>query len=370
MGTVYRPVYKLKSGENRHSRFYWIRYTDERGTRHLENSGYATKEGARALLTERLGKIHKGEFAEYQQYKDITLKQVTDGLRNFYKQSGRRSIKKVERQLDRIDKFFGDTFRVDTLSADSISEYRAHRLNEKTKQPTLDHEMRSLKTALRLALREGKIRRMPVIQVTSDPNRKNEGEFSNEQLQVLVAELPHYFRPFVRFLACTGMRVTEPMGLTWAEVNLKHGELRISGRRTKNGQQKVLYLSGEPLQILQGQERVNDRVFVDGDGAPLRYDSIRVVFQRACKRAKIRDGFTGPSGAPRMPGFHDLRRTFARAANRAGVPHRTIMEIAGWKSETMLLRYLGDTKPSEQRAAFDRLSTSWAVEPETVTSTS
>jgi len=358
MGTVYQPVYKLKSGENRKSKFYWIRFTDERGKRHLENSGYTTKEGARALLTERLGKIHKGEFAEYAKFKDITLKQVTDGLRDFYKQSGRRSVKKVERQLDRIDKFFGDTFRVDTLTADRISEYRAHRLKEGTKQPTLDHEMRSLKTALRLALREGKIRRMPVIQITSDPNRKNEGEFSRDQFNALLAELPAYLQPLVRFLWCTGMRVTEPMALTWAEVNIEHGELRISGRRTKNGQQKVLYLSGEPLQILRQQSRVGDRVFVDDEGLPLRYDSILVDFQEACERAKIKDGFTGPSGAPRTPGFHDLRRTFARVANRAGVPHRTIMEIAGWKSETMLLRYLGDTKPAEQRAAFERLTTS------------
>jgi integrase len=356
MGTVSQPVYKLKSGENRHSKFYWLRYTDERGKRHLENSGYTTKEGARALLTERLGKIHKGEFAEYQQYKDITLKQVTDGLRTFYKQSGRRSIKKVERQLTTIDKFFGDTFRVDTLTADSISEYRAHRLKEGTKQPTLDHEMRSLKTALRLALREGKIRRMPSIQITSDPNRKNEGEFSPAQFTALLAELSDYSRPFVRFLWCTGMRVMEPMALTWAEVNLQHGELRISGRRTKNGQQKVLYLSGEPLEILKKQPKRGDRVFTDDKGQPLRYDPMLIQFQQAAKRAKIKEGFVGPTGAPREPGFHDLRRTFARVANRAGVPHRTIMEIAGWRSEAMLLRYLGDTKPSEQRAAFDRLS--------------
>jgi integrase len=149
----------------------------------------------------------------------------------------------------------------------------------------------------------------------------------------------------------------EPMALTWAEVNLEHGELRISGRRTKNGQQKVLYLSGEPLEILKQQPKRGDRVFTDDTGKQLRYDSMLVQFQQAAKRAKIKDGFVGSTGAPRTPGFHDLRRTFARVANRAGVPHRTIMEIAGWRSDAMLLRYLGDTKPSEQRAAFDRLST-------------
>lgn len=88
-------------------------------------------------------------------------------------------------------------------------------------------------------------------------------------------------------------------------------------------------------------------MFVEDEGAPLRYDALLEVFQQACKRAKIVDGFTNADGGAREPGFLDLRRTFARMANRAGVPHRAIMEIAGWKSEAMLLRYLGDTKPSE-----------------------
>ena len=58
-------------------------------------------------------------------------------------------------------------------------------------------------------------------------------------LQTLLPEAPAYMRPLIRFLY-TGMRVMEPDNMTWGEVNLKHGELRISGRRTKNGQQKSL----------------------------------------------------------------------------------------------------------------------------------
>lgn len=355
MGTVYQPTYKLKDGSLRKSKFYWIRYSDERGERHMENSGYTTKDGARALLTERLAKIHKGEFAEYAKFKDITLKQVTDGLRDYYKAMGRRSTRKVERNLDNVDRFFGGTFRADSLTAERLANYRAHRVKEGVQPPTLAHEMRSLKTALRLALRDGKIRRMPVIQIPADPNRKDEGEFSPEQFDALLKELPSYLKPLVRFLWYTGMRVMEPVGLSWAEVNLDHGELRISGRRTKSGKQKVLYLSGEPLRILEEQPKANARIFADDSGDPLRYDAILEDFQQACKRAKIVDGFTGPDGAKRQPGFHDLRRTFARVANRAGIPHRTIMEIAGWKSEAMLLRYLGDAKPTEQRAAFERL---------------
>lgn len=119
--------------------------------------------------------------------------------------------------------------------------------------------------------------------------------------------------------------------MPWGEVNLKHGELRISGRRTKNGQQKVLYLSCEPLEIFNGAESVPqcDRVFVDDHGAPLRYDAIlEETFQQACKRAKIVDGFTDADNGTRLPGFHDLRRTFARVSNQAGVPHTELL----WRS--------------------------------------
>jgi integrase len=97
-------------------------------------------------------------------------------------------------------------------------------------------------------------------------------------------------------------------------------------------------------------------VFVDDHGAPQRYDAILEDFQQACKRAKIVDGFTDSNNGTRLPGFHNLRRTFARVANCAGVPHGIIMEIAGWKSEAMLLLYRGNSQPAEQRAAFKRLA--------------
>jgi integrase len=354
-GCVWQPSYKLSTGEKRKSKFYWIRYVDETGQQHSENSGYTTKDGARSLLTERLGKIRKGEFAEYLLHKDVTLKQVTERMIAFYRENGRRSTRKVELLLKRVNEFFGEDYRIDTLTSERVLKYRSHRLAAGAHQPTVDHELRALKMSLRLAMREGRIRRMPSIQVTADPNRKDEGEFTKEQIKALLKALPAYLRPMVRFLYATGMRVMEPVGLTWGEVNLKHGELRISGRRTKNGQQKVLYLSGEPLEILKEQKMAGDRVFTDAHGDPLRYDAILEDFQQACKRAKIVDGFTDADGGTRSPGFHDLRRTFARVANRAGVPHGIIMEIAGWKSEAMLLRYLGNSRPAEQRAAFDRL---------------
>ena len=42
-------------------------------------------------------------------------------------------------------------------------------------------------------------------------------------------------------------------------------------------------------------------------------------------------------------------------ARRSGVPDKVIMEIAGWKTHAMLLRYLGEAQESNQRAAFESM---------------
>ena len=72
----------------------------------------------------------------------------------------------------------------------------------------------------------------------SDPNRKDEGEFTREPFAAMLTELQAYLKPLVRFLYFTGMRVMEAAGLTWAEVNLKHRELRVLGSAQRMGSRK------------------------------------------------------------------------------------------------------------------------------------
>ena len=88
------------------------------------------------------------------------------------------------------------------------------------------------------------------------------------------------------------------------------------------------------------------------------YDRALDQFQAACKRAGIAEGFTTWDGRMRRPGFHDLRRTFAREADRCGVPHDEIMNIAGWKTHAMLLRYLGSPE-DRMRSAFSKMDESY-----------
>lgn len=363
-GGVWLPTYKVKQADGttvkRKSRFYWIRYTVEKeGKRERVSKAtpFTTVEGAQKLLTEVLHKINVGEFQEYEAFKNVTFADVSKGVRDFYRDKLRRSTDKLETALVRLEAFFGLDCPVISITKERIKAYSEFRMAQPNTQfPTVNRELAALKKAFRLAVAEGKMRRMPEIEIKSEDERKDEGEFSKEQLAALQTKLPEYLKPLVRFLALTGMRIMEPVGLVWSEVNLEHAELRIPGRRTKSKVQKVLYIDGDVLEILKAQPRTCAHVFTDAEGQPLRYDAILDHFQQACRKAGIKDDFTDANGKPRQPGFHDLRRTFARIANRAGIPHKAIMEIAGWKSEAMLLRYLGDSKPAQQRAAFNTLA--------------
>jgi integrase len=366
-GSVFQPTYTvpLPNGERelRKTKLWWIRFTDPITKKRIsQKTNFTKKAGAEKLLTDLMNKSDRGELADFMEYREVTFGGITAALRTHYAESLRRSTDKLEMALKRLEGFFGTERRVVTIDAELISKYRAFRMGQPNTQfPTVNRELAALKTAFRLAVAQGKARKMPQIKLSDESERKDEGEFSKEQLAAFQANARPYLKPLLLWLSLTGMRVMEPIGMTWAEVNLEHAELRLSGRKTKNKAQKVLHISDDLMKILKAQRALQtrcDSVFVDSEGEPLRYDACLDHFQQLCRKLGITEGFLDANGKKREPGFHDFRRTFARMADRAGVPHRIIMEIAGWKSVAMLLRYLGTSKASEQRAGFDALAAS------------
>ena len=214
------------------------------------------------------------------------------------------------------------------------------------------------------------VRRVPSIVIPDERHRADEGEFSPEQFTALIAQLEaknrsKYLPPVVRFLYRTGMRAQEPMGMKWTEVRLDLRMLRLPARRTKGKEPKSITLDGDLLKLIEQQRKLHDKkfpsceyVFPDAEGNQIGYDRALDQFQAACKRAGITEGFTTWDGQSRRPGFHDLRRTFAREADRCGVPHDEIMNIAGWKTHAMLLRYLGAPE-DRMRSAFSKMDMSY-----------
>ena len=140
---------------------------------------------------------------------------------------------------------------------------------------------------------------------------------------------PH-MRPLVVFLFYTGARVSEAVYLEWPQVDLDRRQVQFLA--TKNGEARGVPLHPRVIQALERLPYRNGAVFRRSDGRPYERKAdgggqIKTGFKGACKRA----------GCHFHP--HDCRHTWATwhyAANRDLV---ALMELGGWKSERMVLRY-------------------------------
>lgn len=140
----------------------------------------------------------------------------------------------------------------------------------------------------------------------------------------------------------TGMRKGEIQRLTWDDVNLD--DCRITLRRTKNNELRIIPISNELLPVLKAlrDARPNAHyVFSKEDGKP--YGNWRKAFETACKAAGIKD-FR----------FHDLRHTFASYLGMEGYNAFTIQALTGHKTLAMVQRYT-HLAPSYLKDAVDKI---------------
>lgn len=126
----------------------------------------------------------------------------------------------------------------------------------------------------------------------------------------------------------TGARKMEIVGLTWDEVDLNRGVITLED--TKNGECRVLHITGHALQILKEHSKIRhlrtNLVFPSSDiTKPI---DIRSPWETALKKAEIED-FR----------FHDLRHSAASYLAMNGATLAEIAEVLGHKTLQMVKRY-------------------------------
>jgi integrase len=148
----------------------------------------------------------------------------------------------------------------------------------------------------------------------------------------LIEVLPAYLKPFVAFAYRTGWRRSEIENLTWAQVDLTEGIVRLEPGTTKNDQARTVYLDEELKSILNALWGARKYQKADLPWVFLRKNSqigdFRFSWEKACEKIK-------------MPGllFHDCRRSAVRNMVRAGIPERVAMMISGHKTRSIFDRY-------------------------------
>lgn len=129
----------------------------------------------------------------------------------------------------------------------------------------------------------------------------------------------------IRFLALTGLRVSEAMAIRWEHLDLSTGRLLLPETKTGRRWHDV---PAPALQLLADLPRVSEWTFTSTGRAAITYKTVHEVFRNACERAGIADAR-----------LHDLRRGVVSAAAASGANVAVLQRLLGHRTPQMALRY-------------------------------
>jgi integrase len=201
------------------------------------------------------------------------------------------------------------------------------------------------------ALEDGVLTSNPVLGVRIPPPSEDETPpdekakaLTRAELGVLLAALPSESRLFCTFLAHTGLRISEAVGLRWEHLDLgEHPKVRVreqlyKGKRkrlkSKDGKRDVPLSPDMARQLLalrrDGYRGPESPVFASKAGTPLRPEN---VYRRALAPAAIGAGFKvevevkGKRKTRSTVSFHTFRHTCASLLFEAG---RNVKQVQAW----------------------------------------
>lgn len=149
-----------------------------------------------------------------------------------------------------------------------------------------------------------------------------------EEARRLLSELPPHLRDMAEFSLATGLRQRNVSYLRWEQVDMARRVAWIYPDEAKAGKAIGVPLNAAARDVLtRGLGR--DAVYVfTYEGKPVARCSTK-AWKLALARAGIERSFR----------WHDLRHTWASWHVQNGTPLRELMELGGWASYEMVLRY-------------------------------
>ena len=146
-----------------------------------------------------------------------------------------------------------------------------------------------------------------------------------EQVNALVSKLTEPYATLILFLAITGLRIGEAVGVKWADFD---GEVLNVQRRIYEGKADTLKTAKSkrslpiPASLLARLETLGRRgqwVFISENGTPVNSgNALKRYIRPAAEQLGIALG-----------GWHDFRHTLATDLTQKGVPTKTVSSILG-----------------------------------------
>jgi len=346
MGSIYKR-----------GKVFWIQYY-RNGKPYRESTKSKKEADAKRLLKKREGEISEGKLPGIY-FDRVKFDELAEDFLRNYRINQRKSLVRAERSTGHLNRYF-EGYRVPEITSPKIEAYIEKRMewscnecekkfdsqdecpfcgSEDLKQgaanATINRELSALKRMLNIGARQTppKVDRVPYIPMLKENNIRK-GFFEHGEFVALRNDLPDYLKGFVTFGYKTGWRFSEVTGMTWSQVDLDNGIVRLEVGETKNDAARTVYLDDELQELFQKQwerrgsgKKVLPYVFPNEIGTGKTSD-FRGAWQTACKDAGIGKKL-----------FHDFRRTTVRNMVRAGIPEGVAMKISGHKTRSVFERY-------------------------------
>lgn len=306
------------------------------GRRIREAAGF-TKDQAQKALHIRKAEILQGKF-KIQEIKPSPRFQEFAKEFLEWSRDNKRSWRRDETLVLPLVRFFGARYLRD-VTPWLVEKYKHERLRATVRgkpiaPATVNRELACLRRIFSLAVQWERTEANPAARFKRLQERNHvERILTPDESNRLIGACTGHCRGMVLLALHTGMRLGEITGLTWDRVDLAQGVITLA--QTKNGKVRRVPLNHVARELLVSWAGKGAYVF----GGERPYASIKTAFRAACRRAGL---------APLR--FHDLRHTWATQLVLAGVDLRTVQELGGWSSLSLVERYSHPTPEAKRRA--------------------
>jgi integrase len=217
--------------------------------------------------------------------------------------------------------------RLDAIDMTVLQPFiRDRKERDQVSNATVNRALEIVRRILNLAHQDWRcIPAAPKIRMLKEPRRRVRFLRRDEAAR-LIELLPLHMKPIVRFALATGCRAGEVLGLEWSRVDLARKVAWLDHGTTKTGEGRGIPLNADAIAALESTLGQHPQWCFTFAGK--RIQKSTTAWERALKRAGI-ENFR----------FHDLRHTWASWHVQSGTSLPELMELGGWKSYEMVLRY-------------------------------
>jgi integrase len=312
-----KGLYKRKE-----SPYWWIKTVLPDGRRVCKSTRLKVLEDAEEFVIRLKADAYEaartGIPAEHN-WQDAVVQYLEDNVE-------KRSLRDDKDHLLKLDPYLRG-FRLRDLNMNALRPFiQARKQKDGVANSTVNRALEIVRRILYVARDEwGWIVRVPKIRMLKEPKRRVRF-LDDEEANRLMAVLPEHLAPVVRFALATGCRMSEILRMEWSRVDFDRRVAWLDPGTTKNGDGRGLPLNRDAVLSLRSVQSQNDRWCFTYKGK--RMLKVGSAWKRALKRAGI-EQFR----------FHDLRHTWASWHVMNGTTLQELMELGGWKSFEMVLRY-------------------------------